>query len=140
MRVRQQVLDAIGSHARRASPQECCGLLIGHSDRVTEAVATDNAAGDPLRRYEISPVEYVTQIRRCRALEAEGGVPLAVIGAYHSHPRSAPEPSPTDLEYAFHDFLFMIAGPVSEVARLEIRGYRLRDGKLDEVQLVRDDN
>jgi phosphoribosylformylglycinamidine synthase len=57
MRVLKDVLDAIAAHARQASPQECCGLLIGDDGRITEAVATQNAAADPLRRYEISPVE-----------------------------------------------------------------------------------
>jgi proteasome lid subunit RPN8/RPN11 len=139
MRVPHSVLRAIEAHARRASPQECCGLLIGRDDRIIDAVETSNTAADPIRRYEIPPVEHVRQIHRCRALTAQHGSPIAVIGAYHSHPHSAPEPSPTDLEQAFGDFLFVIAGPVHDVAGLEIHAYRLSDGRFERVDLIVDD-
>ena len=136
MRVRQAVLDAITAHARRESPRECCGLLLGHADRITEAVATSNSAEDPVRRYEISPVEYFAQIKRCRTLGQADGVPLAVIGAYHSHPRRAPEPSPTDIREAFEGFLFLIAGPVDGPGALSVRAYRLMSGNLQSVPLA----
>jgi proteasome lid subunit RPN8/RPN11 len=138
MRVSRRVLDAITAHARRASPDECCGLLIGDEGRISDAVATENAAADPLRRYEISPSDYFSQIRRCRALAAHGTGPR-VIGAYHSHPRGASSPSPTDRAQAFGAFLFMIAGLVSDGDAVDIRGYRLRDEILEEVQLVPDE-
>jgi len=59
-----------------------------------------------------------------------------VIGAYHSHPRSAPVPSPTDLEEAFAEFLYIIAGPVDGSAHLELRAYRLQAGRFEDVPLV----
>ena len=132
----RSVLDAIAAHARGESPRECCGLLIGGDDVIHEAVATGNAAEDTGRRYEISPVEYLAQIKRCRTLGEKDGVPLAVIGAYHSHPRSAPEPSPTDLREAFEGFLFLIAGPVEGPGPMAIKAYRLIDGVLRAVPLV----
>ena len=138
MRVPRRVLDAIAAHARRASPHECCGLLIGDEGRISDAVVTENAAADPFRRYEISPLDYFSQIRRCRALAAHGAGPR-VIGAYHSHPRGGSEPSPTDRAQAFGDFLFVIAGPVSDGCAVDIRGYRLRGEILEEVQLLPDE-
>jgi proteasome lid subunit RPN8/RPN11 len=134
MRIRAAVLEAIAAHARAASPEECCGLLIGHDGHINEAIATENVAADRRGRYQVSPADYFAQIRRCRTIAA-AGTPLAVVGAYHSHPRGAPEPSPTDLEEAFEDFVFIIAGPVSDDTALEVRGYRLRDGRLKEIQL-----
>lgn len=136
MRVSQAVLDAIEAHARRESPRECCGLLIGSATRILEAVATENAAADPVRRYEISPGDYFAQITRCRTLAAQGREPIAVIGAYHSHPRHAPAPSPTDVEDAFEGFLFVITGPVDGPVALSIRAYRLVHGDLQPVPLV----
>jgi len=59
-----------------------------------------------------------------------------VVGAYHSHPHSAPEPSPTDLEQAFPEFLFIIAGPAKDSEEVAIRGYRLQAGRFEEVQLA----
>jgi proteasome lid subunit RPN8/RPN11 len=128
MRIRRPVLDAIREHARRDSPTECCGLLIGTAAEVLEAVATTNVAADPLRRFEVSPIEHLAQIRRCRDAVARGRPGLGVVGVYHSHPRSSPEPSPTDWEHAFEDFLYLIAGPVGDEP-MEIRGYRLSAGR-----------
>ncbi len=136
MQVPQRVLDAIAEHARRESPRECCGLLLGTVDRIVEAVATRNSAADPVRRYEVSPAEYFAEITRCRALGAQGEQSLSVIGAYHSHPRSAPVPSPTDVQEAFEGFLFLIAGPVEGPDPLSIQGYHLKNGDLQPVPLV----
>jgi proteasome lid subunit RPN8/RPN11 len=91
-----------------------------------------NVAADPVRRYEIAPVDYFRQIKRCRSM-ADGHY---VIGAYHSHPKSAPEPSETDLAAAFHDFLFLIAGPVREGSQIDIRAYRLIGSVLEPVNLL----
>jgi len=135
MRVRRAVLDAIVAHARRESPKECCGLLVGDGHSVVEAVAVANVASEPRRQYEVSTVEHLAQIRRCRA-ESAAGRPLDVIGAYHSHPRTHAQPSPTDLERACQNFLFVIAGPLQEVADVPVRGYRLSGIGFEEVQLV----
>ena len=78
---------------------------------IIEAVATANSAVDPIRQFEIPPIEHIRQIRRCRALTAGSGERHDVVGAYHSHPRSAATPSPTDVEQACQDFLYVIAGP-----------------------------
>lgn len=136
MGVPQAVLDAIVAHARRERPRECCGLLIGTADGVAEAVPTRNVARDPERRYEISPVDHFAQIKRCRALGQEGSPVLRIVGAYHSHPRSAPEPSPTDLEQAFEEFVYMIAGPVTDDDRCEIRAYVFRAGVFEPLTLT----
>jgi len=136
MRIRRAALDAIREHARRDSPLECCGLLIGTPDEVLEAVATANVAADPLRRFEVSPVEHLAQIRRCREGAAHGTAGLAVVGVYHSHPRSTPEPSPTDREQAFEEFLYVIAGHVQTEAPMDIRGYRLTDGRFAPEALI----
>jgi proteasome lid subunit RPN8/RPN11 len=135
MRLPRTVLDAIVAHARRESPNECCGLLLGDGHAVLEAVAVTNVANEPLRQYEVSPIEHLTQIKRCR-IESAAGNPLDIMGAYHSHPRTVAQPSPTDLERAYQDFLFVIAGPVREAEDVSVRGYRLSGTQFEEVDLV----
>ena len=61
-----------------------------------------------------------------------------MLGAYHSHPRSAAEPSPTDLAEAFGDFLYVIAGPITAGSTPTIRAYRFRDRNFRPVELVPD--
>jgi proteasome lid subunit RPN8/RPN11 len=138
MRALKTVLDTIEAHARRDVPRECCGLLIGTDTEVTEAVPASNEADDPLRRYEVSPIAHLAQIRRCRELAKAIGVNVGVVGAYHSHPRSAAVPSPTDREQAFEDCLYLIAGPVED-APLDVRAYRLRNGHFEAVELIVDE-
>jgi proteasome lid subunit RPN8/RPN11 len=130
IRVRPDVLAAVEQHARRAAPAECCGLLVARSGRIDEAVAVDNRASDPHRRYEIDPRDYLTLIRRCR------GTGALVVGAYHSHPRSAPEPSATDRDEAFSGFLYVIAGTTADAGEWAIRAYQLVDGNFQPVALV----
>lgn len=124
------VLDAIAAHARAEAPRECCGLLIGAAERIAEAARAANIADEPERHYVVDPAAYFAALRRCR------GTSASVIGAYHSHPRSAPEPSATDLAEAFRDFLYVIAGPIAGPLPLEIRAYRLKDGNFRAVTLV----
>jgi proteasome lid subunit RPN8/RPN11 len=97
-----------------------------------------NEADDPLRRYEVPPIAHLAQIRRCRELNVTG-VNVGVVGAYHSHPRSAAEPSPTDRDQAFQDFLYVIGGPVEDALPLDVRAYRLRDGHFEAVELIVDE-
>jgi proteasome lid subunit RPN8/RPN11 len=130
IRIRPEVLAAIERHARSAAPAECCGLLIARDGCIDEAVEAENQAADPLRQYEIGPRVYLDAIKRCRGTDA------IVIGAYHSHPLSPPEPSPTDRAAAFADFLYAIVGPVSGPGDLTIRAYRLRHGNFQPVGLV----
>lgn len=132
IRVRPTVLAAIETHTRTAAPAECCGLLIARDGCIGEAVPVENRAADRFRRYEIDPRDYLDAIKRCRTTDA------IVIGAYHSHPRSLPEPSPTDREAAFGDFLYLIAGPVVGSAPFAIRAYRLSGGNFRSVGLVPD--
>jgi proteasome lid subunit RPN8/RPN11 len=132
------------AHAFRDAPNECCGLLVGTpaessgegGPRVLEAVPASNGAADPTRRYEVSPVDYFAQIKRCRRIsEAQAGE-FAVLGAYHSHPRSGPEPSETDTAQAFRDFVFVIVGLAGAAGGMEIRAYTFEDETLVPVELT----
>ncbi len=137
VRIDREALTAIVAHARREAPNECCGLLVGRpGPHILEAVPASNGASDPTRRYEISPVDYFTQIRRCRRISAEQSDTFAVLGAYHSHPRGEPEPSETDRAQAFRDFVFVIVGLGSARGGMEIRAYVLQEEKLAPVELI----
>jgi desampylase len=124
------VLAAIEAHARREAPEECCGLLVGSGNAIVDAVPVRNTAKDPIRRYEIAPEAYLAVIRECRARSDR-----TVVGAYHSHPRSAPVPSPTDREMAFEQFVFVIVGPVNGGDEMELRAFVLREEQFVALQV-----
>ena len=78
------------------SEKEVCGLLLGHLSAAgmeIEGIAfTKNMAPiDPETRFEINPARQLLLQRA----ERIGGPP--VVGVWHSHPKSGPEPSPNDL-------------------------------------------
>lgn len=129
---RTGVLVAIAVHAAREAPRECCGLLLGSGNAIDEAVPLENRAAEPMRRYEIDPRDHLAAIMHCR------GTGRAVIGAYHSHPHTAAEPSETDRAEAFSGFLYLIAGPVAGEAHPPVRAYLFENGNFRLVPLVPD--
>ena len=120
---------ALIAHARRESPHECCGLLLGRADAIVDSVPAENADPDPSRRYLVSPRDHFAAIRLARARGLE------VIGAYHSHPRSDPAPSASDVAEAFDEFLYVIIGLAPDPPQL--RAWRLAAGNFVHVPLVR---
>jgi desampylase len=124
------VLEIIEAHARQTAPHECCGLLVGSEGRIDEAVPLVNRDPEPSRRYQIDPADFLQLVKRCR------GTPQSVVGAYHSHPHSAAEPSPSDRAEAFADFVYVIAGPVQGTGPVPVRAFRLEDGNFRRVRLV----
>ena len=136
VRIDREALSVIVAHARRDVPNECCGLLIGRLGEILEAISTSNGASDPSRRYEISPVDYFAQIKRCRRINEAQSEHFAVVGAYHSHPRGGPEPSVTDTAQAFRDFVFVIVGLGGAAGGMEIGAYTLEDETLTPVPLT----
>ena len=123
--VRGSVLRAIVAHARRAAPDECCGLLVGTGTRIESAHVARNLLRSP-SRYLVDPADHFAAIRSGR----KAG--LAVVGAYHSHPASAASPSPRDEREATDpDFLYLIVSLVTA----QTRGFRLVRGRMEKVPL-----
>jgi desampylase len=129
--VASRVLSAIVEHARRAAPNECCGLLIGTADRIDDSVPTTNLAYSP-SRFTVDPREHLALAKRLR------GSGRDIVGAYHSHPRSPAVPSPTDVAEAYYpDFIHMIASLMEPFAP-DVRAYRIRGSEVTNIALVVD--
>lgn len=94
LRIASELIEAMLQAARAASPDECCGLLVGTLEpapRVLRLVPAANTHPEPRRFFEIDPR---TQFDTLRALRQSGE---ALIGHYHSHPAGPARPSPRDL-------------------------------------------
>jgi proteasome lid subunit RPN8/RPN11 len=118
-------------HANREAPLECCGLLLGSPRCVVEVVPARNELRSPTR-FLIDSSDHFAAIRLAR----ERG--LEIVGAYHSHPSSAPIPSPTDRDEAWEAFLYVIVSLTLPSDGEQVRGWQLVDGNFHEVQLVRE--
>jgi proteasome lid subunit RPN8/RPN11 len=80
-------------HARAESPKECCGMIASRDGEAVAVHRARNAANSALR-YVMDPME---QYQLQTAIE-EAGLDLGAI--YHSHTRSDPVPSETDVNLA----------------------------------------
>jgi proteasome lid subunit RPN8/RPN11 len=128
--VRKGVVEALVAHARDEAPGECCGLLIGHRGAIVRAVRARNARPGP-RTYLIDPRDHFAAIRSARS---EG---MDIVGFYHSHPASAPEPSPTDrAEAVAGDHYYLIVTPDEAAGGPVVAAYWLLDGNFRAVDLV----
>ena len=91
MRISPDLYAELIAHAREEAPKECCGLIAASEGTVIGVHRATNAADAPRYRFEIDRQELYD-------LTQELGDDLDAI--YHSHPRTAPEPSLTDIEFA----------------------------------------
>jgi proteasome lid subunit RPN8/RPN11 len=127
MRIPRSMLDRIVAQARDEAPNECCGMIAARDGTAVTLHPARNAAASPLR-YEIDGME---QYRIQSAIE-DAGDDLGAI--YHSHTRSAPLPSQTDINLAFYpDALYIIVGVAGEEA--DVRAWRIADGSVEEAGL-----
>lgn len=121
-------LDAVLRHAERATPRECCGVLVGREGEVLQAVEARNLADDP-NRFVLDPQDHIDIRRRARAAG------LSVVGFYHSHPHSPAQPSETDrAEAAYPGHLHLIVG--LSTSEPEVRLFQLADGNFVETPFV----
>lgn len=92
VRIPYLVARQISDHAASRQPSEACGLLAGTAANILAAYPLTNIASAPEARFEIDPGEQLN------ALKAIDEAQLDWIGAYHSHPQSAPIPSQADID------------------------------------------
>ena len=92
MRIARDLLDQMIDHARRDAPDECCGVVGVRDGAATRVLPVKNEAASPLK-FEMG-------IELFYALESidEAGEELGAI--YHSHTRTFPYPSQTDINWS----------------------------------------
>jgi proteasome lid subunit RPN8/RPN11 len=123
---------ALVAHARRERPNECCGLLVGAGSRVAFAVPARNVDASSTTRYRIDPRQHLDLQRVLR----EAVPPIAIIGAYHSHPHGTAVPSESDVAEAHYDeWTYVIVGLRARVA--QVRAFRIRRGRVLAVPIRR---
>src|SRR5579884_152926 len=128
MRISPDLYAEMIEHARAEAPNECCGMIGSRHGQAVRLYAATNAAASPLR-YEIDGAE---QIRIYNEIE-DAGLELGAI--YHSHTRTEPYPSQTDINLAFYpDSLYVIVGLAGPDP--EVRAFTIRDGEVAEAELI----
>ena len=83
-------------HANEQNPYEACAILLGNKDEkiweATEIFLTEN-----IEKSEINFTVSNEQLLEGYKMGEEKG--LDVVGIFHSHPKSLPSPSNTDIKF-----------------------------------------
>jgi [CysO sulfur-carrier protein]-S-L-cysteine hydrolase len=132
VRIAGTLLDELIAHAREEAPNECCGVVAVEVDappRAARVHRAKNMAESPLR-FEVDGRELLGLIG---AIDADGRDLGAI---YHSHTRTAPYPSQTDINFAANwpGLEWIIVGLTNGDAP-EVRSYLIEDGQVREVAL-----
>jgi proteasome lid subunit RPN8/RPN11 len=121
VRIARDVIETLVSHARREAPNECCGMIAVDDGSAVSAIPVTNIHASPLR-YEMDPREMYAALQ---SIEQQGWE----LGAtYHSHTRSAPVPSQTDVNLSrlWPETPLLIVGVAEDEA--DVRAWHVRDG------------
>ena len=83
-------------HANEQNPYEACAILLGNKDEkiweATEIFLTEN-----IEKSEINFTVSNEQLLEGYKMAEEKG--LDIVGIFHSHPKSLPSPSNTDIKF-----------------------------------------
>ena len=129
MQISRELYDRMVAHAVADAPDECCGIISSRDDVAVELFQMENTAHTWMR-YEMDNMELY---RVVTGIE-DAGLDVGII--YHSHTRSEPYPSQTDINLAsWPDSLYIIIGLASG-PEAKVRAYTIRDGQVEEASLT----
>jgi proteasome lid subunit RPN8/RPN11 len=127
VQVDEALVAEMVAHAREEAPNECCGFVAARDGVATEVRRAVNAAASPLK-FEVDGLEVL------RALDdfEEAGAELGAI--YHSHTRTEPYPSQTDINFAANwpGVEWIIVG-LNRKGEAKVRTYLIEDGNVREI-------
>jgi proteasome lid subunit RPN8/RPN11 len=137
MKIAPDLLDAVIAHALEDPKNEVCGVVAVDTEgagegRMRSAVDVHRAVNvhaSPLK-FEIDPAELLALYTAIEERDLELGA------IYHSHVRSAPYPSQTDIGFAANwpGVEWIIVG-LKDGEKPEVRSYLIEGGKVREVAL-----
>lgn len=128
MKLERHFADQIIEQALAEYPNEACGMLAGNDGIPTKIFRMTNAEHSPVI-YRMEPTE---QLRVFNEMD-EAGIELVAI--YHSHTRSPAYPSSTDVQLAYYPESVYLIVSLRDRDHPELRGFKIVDGKVDEVEL-----
>ena len=131
IKIAYAVARQIADHAASESPYEACGLLAGAVGHISRAFPLKNAAKSPATQYCLEPIE---ELGALKAIDAAG---LDWLGVYHSHPHSAPIPSPEDIKAAVDQRLLHLIVSL-EGAKPKLKLWHLEGSSVLPLELVFD--
>ena len=134
MKINRSLYEDIVAHALADAPNECCGIVASLDGEAVAVYRARNALASPLR-YEMDASDQVRIQEQIDARRWDYGA------IYHSHVRSAPYPSQTDINMAFipevgplwPGSIYIIVGIAGD--QPDVRAWRIESNTPEEVAL-----
>ena len=131
LRIPKTIYQGMLEHARREWPLECCGILSGREKTVQKAFELKNTEESPVL-YSMAPQE---QIKVFEEMDKES---MEMIAIYHSHPKTIPFPSETDVKLAFYPDVSSVIISLKEEENPVMKAFQI--GKeaiyLEEIEVI----
>jgi proteasome lid subunit RPN8/RPN11 len=129
MKISEALLNEVVAHALDDPRNEVCGFVAAADGTAVRVLPATNIHASPMK-FEIEPKELRTLYEACEELGGIGAI-------YHSHVRSPPYPSQTDVNFAkgWPGVEWIIVG-LSADSEPETRSYLIEGPDIREVPLV----
>ena len=122
IKISQDIIDRIKSHAKKEVPIEACGYLAGKNGEISESFPMSIIDKSP-EHFSFDPKE---QFKVIKAARAKG---LELIVVYHSHPASPARLSKEDLRLAYDPNTIHL---IYSLLNQEIKAFKVVNGDIKE--------
>ena len=131
IRIAYDVARQIADHAQSYYPNEVCGLLAGIDNHIVYAIPVNNIAENPEVAYQLDPVEQLQTLKQFDNKQFEW------VGVYHSHPKSPPIVSPTDIAQATDPKLIHLIVSLQH-NKPQLKVWRIQKSEVEALDLIFD--
>lgn len=115
--------------ARRAAPNETCGIIGGKNDRALKIYPLRNTHATPRVNFYAAPLELLAAFRD---IEANDWEHLAI---YHSHCATAAYPSETDIARAYYPDAAHLIISLANPEQPCVRAFHIVEGQVAEISV-----
>lgn len=131
IRIPKKIYEEMIEHAKREWPLECCGILGGRDQTVSAIFQLKNIEESPVK-YSISPKEQL------KAFEEMEKQKIEMLAIYHSHPRTSPYPSRTDIELAYYPEVITVIISLKDRENPLTKAFRIEEENVyqEEIQII----
>lgn len=115
------ILELLIQHAKKAYPNEGCGLLVGRY-AAERFIPMKNVSAFPSSEYEMDPPELIHVLRDLRSSVEQ------LFAIYHSHPAGAAQLSRTDIERSYYPEAAHLIISLADLDHPQAAAFRVIDG------------
>jgi len=130
LRISRKHVSDLLRWAEDAGNRECCGLLMGRDNTVSEVELCNNVAVNPETHFEIDAAVLLSRHKLAR----EGGSPI--LGYFHSHPNGLAQPSSVDIKQAAADDRFWLIIAEANITAWQPRAKEQRVVEFESVPIL----